>query len=203
MKIGIMGGTFDPIHNGHLMLGDYACKEYFLDEVWFMPNGNPPHKDNASIELSAKERSRMVSLAIQDDPRFRLEDYEVNRSRISCSYETMEHLTALYPEDSFYFIIGADSLFAIETWRSPERLFKVCTILAAFRGDKNSRSIMHGKIRRLKHKYSADIRLLYTPVMDVSSHELREQLREGRDVRDLLPPAVDAYIREHHLYRQP
>ena len=113
MKIGIMGGTFDPIHNGHLMLGDYACREYFLDEVWFMPNGNPPHKDNASIELSAEERARMVSLAIREYPSFRLEDYEIKRSCVSCSYETMEHLTKLYPKDSFYFIIGADSLFAI------------------------------------------------------------------------------------------
>lgn len=202
MKIGIMGGTFDPIHNGHLMLGDYACKEYFLDEVWFMPNGNPPHKNNASIELSATERARMVSLAIKKYPRFRLEDYEINRSGVSCSYETMEHLTALYPNDNFYFIIGADSLFAIETWRSPERLFATCTVLAAFRGDKNSRSIMHGKIRRLKRKYDADIRLLDTPVMDVSSHELRSWIREGRDVSDLLPEAVEEYINIHHLYRQ-
>lgn len=202
MKIGIMGGTFDPIHNGHLMLGDYACREYFLDEVWFMPNGNPPHKDNASIELSAEERARMVSLAIREYPSFRLEDYEIKRSCVSCSYETMEQLTKLYPKDSFYFIIGADSLFAIETWRSPERLFATCTILAAFRGDKNSRAIMNGKIRRLRRKYDADIRLLDTPVMDVSSHELRRWIREGKDVSALLPKTVEAYIDEHQLYRQ-
>ena len=87
----------------------------------------------------------MVSLAIREYPSFRLEDYEIKRSGVSCSYETMEHLTKLYPKDSFYFIIGADSLFAIETWRSPERLFATCTILAAFRGDKNSRAIMNGR----------------------------------------------------------
>ena len=119
MKIGIMGGTFDPIHNGHLMLGDYACREYFLDEVWFMPNGNPPHKDNASIELSAEERARMVSLAIREYPSFRLEDYEIKRRGVSCSYETMEHLTKLYPKDSF--ILSSARILSLPSKRGGRR----------------------------------------------------------------------------------
>ena len=202
MKIGIMGGTFDPIHNGHLMLGQAAYETFHLDQIWFMPNGHPPHKDRTTIESDVDDRIEMVRLAIGGKEEFRLELYEACREEVSYSYSTLEFFNQIYPEDEFYFIIGADSLFAIETWRSPERLFATCTILAAFRGDKNSRAIMNGKIRRLRRKYDADIRLLDTPVMDVSSHELRRWIREGKDVSALLPKTVEAYIDEHQLYRQ-
>ena len=202
MKIGIMGGTFDPIHNGHLMLGQAAYETFHLDQIWFMPNGHPPHKDRTTIESDVDDRIEMVRLAIGGKEEFRLELYEACREEVSYSYSTLEFFNKIYPEDEFYFIIGADSLFAIETWRSPERLFATCTILAAFRGDKNSRAIMNGKIRRLRRKYDADIRLLDTPVMDVSSHELRRWIREGKDVSALLPKTVEAYIDEHQLYRQ-
>lgn len=116
MKIGIMGGTFDPIHNGHLMLGEYAYRQCKLDEIWFMPNGNPPHKKNSSIESDAKTRAEMVGLAIADTEYFKLNLHEVNQEKISCSYQTLEYLQANYPQDEFYFIIGADSLFTIESW---------------------------------------------------------------------------------------
>ena len=180
MKIGIMGGTFNPIHNGHLMLGEYSYRSFGLDQVWFMPNGNPPHKAGISASYSADIRARMTELAIQDVPYFRLEDYEVRRQELSYSYQTLEHFKEIYPEDSFYFIIGADSLFDINKWMKPERILKICTILAAFRGDKNNSEIMNRQIELLKEKYGAetDIRLLSSPLMDVSSHELREMISE-------------------------
>lgn len=131
MKIGIMGGTFDPVHNGHLMLGKTAYKQFQLDEVWFMPNGRPPHKEQRSIQSDAATRTEMVSLAIEGVPGFRLEEYEVTKDGTCFSYETMEHFSFCRPEDSFYFIIGADSLFSIETWAYPGRLLSTCTVLAA------------------------------------------------------------------------
>lgn len=202
MKIGIMGGTFDPVHNGHLMLGEYACRDFLLDEVWFMPNGNPPHKENASIVSEASDRAHMVSLAIKNYEKFRLEEYEITREEVSYSYQTLEHFTKLYPEDEFYFIIGADSLFAIETWGHPERIFPLCTILAAYRDDKSSKTIMKARIRRLREKYRADIRLLETPLFDVSSHELREMLKKNEPVSRFLPELVETYIHARNLYKE-
>ncbi|MDY5987593.1 nicotinate-nucleotide adenylyltransferase [Sporofaciens sp. SGI.106] len=203
MKIGIMGGTFNPIHNGHLMLGEYSYRSFGLDQVWFMPNGNPPHKAGISASYSADIRARMTELAIQDVPYFRLEDYEVRRQELSYSYQTLEHFKEIYPEDSFYFIIGADSLFDINKWMKPERILKICTILAAFRGDKNNSEIMNRQIELLKEKYGAetDIRLLSSPLMDVSSHELREMISEGKSISGLVPETVEQYIKEHGLYR--
>ena len=124
MKIGIMGGTFDPIHNGHLMLGQAAYETFHLDQIWFMPNGHPPHKDRTTIESDVDDRIEMVRLAIGGKEEFRLELYEACRKEVSYSYSTLEFFNKIYPEDEFYFIIGADSLFAIETWAHPERIFQ-------------------------------------------------------------------------------
>ena len=135
MKIGIMGGTFDPIHNGHLMLGHAAYETFSLDQIWFMPNGNPPHKKSETIKSTAEDRMKMTSLAIAPFPEFVLQPYEALREEVSCSYQTMEYFKEMYPEDEFYFIIGADSLMAIETWVHPERIFPTCTILATYRDE--------------------------------------------------------------------
>ncbi len=149
-KIGIMGGTFDPVHNGHLMLADTAYRQFDLDQIWFLPNGNPPHKKEENIGTDARHRSRMVALAIQGRDYCRLEEYEVRRREVSCSYQTLEHFREQYPEDEFYFIIGADSLFAIETWVHPERIFPACVILAACRDDHDSLEEMKAQIGHLK-----------------------------------------------------
>ena len=130
MKIGIMGGKFDPIHNGHLMLGDTARDQFGLDVIWFMPNGRPPHKALDSIGSDTDMRAKMVALAIKDHKSFELQDYELKRKEVSYSYETLEYFHAVYPEDEFYFIIGADSLRDIEKWVHPERLLAVCHVLA-------------------------------------------------------------------------
>lgn len=200
MKIGIMGGTFDPIHNGHLMLGEYAYREYHLDKVWFMPNGNPPHKQNAGIRTDARDRAEMVRLAIAGNDAFRLEEHEINREEISYSYQTMEYFKERYPDDHFYFIIGADSLFSIEKWVHPERIFKTCTILAAYRDEMNRRELMKTKMEELNRRYQADIRLLVTPLMHVASHELREKIQSGISIAEDVPEAVREYIISHKLY---
>lgn len=200
MKIGIMGGTFNPIHNGHLMLGEYAHKEFNLDEVWFMPNGNPPHKDDPSIVDDKEDRAVMTELAIKDIPYFRLCRKELDRIEKSYSYSTMEDLTTEYPDDEFYFIIGADSLFSIETWKNPERLFKVVTILAACRDDMNDRA-MAKQIEYLKEKYHCRIHLLRTPMLDVSSHEIRSHITNHTTEELLIPPLVLEYITQKHLYQ--
>lgn len=200
MKIGIMGGTFDPIHNGHLMLGRAALEAFGLDKVWYMPNGNPPHKDISSIETDVEDRVEMVRLAISSCKEFRLEPYEAKRTEVSYSYSTMEYFRGIYPEDNFYFIIGADSLFMIDKWVHPERIFPTCTVLAAYRDEINTRQAMEDKIRELTKTYGARIRLLVTPLVRISSHELRKDVREGRSIAGYVPEAVNAYILKRHLY---
>lgn len=201
MKIGIMGGTFDPIHSGHLMLGRYAKDLFLLDEIWFMPNGTPPHKASNSIESQTQHRVEMVKRAISNEKDFSLQLYEVENREVNYSYLTMEHFRETYPEHEFYFIIGADSLFNIETWKCPERLLKTCVFLAAYRDGKNNKE-MNEQIAYLNKKYEADIQLLSTPNVDISSSEIREKLKLHEDVTDVMPTCVYEYILENHLYEE-
>ena len=200
MKIGIMGGTFDPIHKGHLMLGEYAKDLYNLDKIWFMPNGNPPHKLNSNIESQTNHRVEMVKLAIEENDYFDLQLYEVERTEVNYSYLTMQHFNKQYPDDEFYFIIGADSLFAFETWKHPELLVKTCKILAAYRDGKNT-SEMEEQIKFLNQKYGAEILLLNTPNYDVSSSGIRRMIKDNEDISELVPEAVFSYIQSNNLFR--
>ncbi len=199
MKIGIMGGTFNPIHNGHLMLGKYAKDLFGLDEVWFMPNGNPPHKEKNSIEISAEHRAEMVKRAIVCDKDFVLQMYEVQNTNTNYSYLTMEYFKEKYPQCEFYFIVGADSLFNIEKWKCPDRLFQTSIMLAAYRDGKNEAEMME-QISYLKNKYQADIRLLQTPNVDISSSDIRLKLKIGMSVEDEIPNSVLDYIKAKNLY---
>lgn len=210
MKIGIMGGTFDPVHNGHLELADMARSQFALDEIWFLPNGNPPHKELKKIKSNVKQRVKMVKLAIDGHPGYLLEPCEAEKKDISCSYKTMEYLTKEHPEDEFYFIVGADSLFSIETWVHPEKLFPLCTILAAYRddiveGERNSMESsvweeMTAQIEHLKEEYGARIELLRSRPIQISSSRLREMVRRGDEIHGLVPEKVEEYIAEEGLY---
>ena len=141
MKIGIMGGTFDPIHIGHLLLGEFAYEEFGLDEIWYLPNGNPPHKQQTEEKEALRHRVEMIRLSIREVLYFKLCLHEAKENEHSYTYQTMRELNALYPEYEFYFILGADSLFAIETWKHFREIFPTCTILAAMRDDKDAADI--------------------------------------------------------------
>lgn len=201
MKIGIMGGTFDPIHIGHLLLGMFAYEDFGLDEIWFLPNGNPPHKQTKEGEEALKHRIEMVRLAIRDVPYFKLCLHEANEKEHSYTYKTMRELKALYPEHTFYFILGADSLFAIEEWRYFQEIFPTCTILAAMRDDKDVVDMLK-QIDYLKEKYHAEISLLRAPLLEISSTTLRQRIFYGKSVAYMVPQAVEEYIRQYALYRK-
>lgn len=198
MKIGIMGGTFYPIHNGHLMLAEHAFRQFCLDKIWFMPNKMPPHKSDREISLMTEHRVEMIRRAIADHPEYELQLYEIEHTTVSYSYKTLEHFQTAYPDDEFYFIIGADSLFMFDTWVHPERIAATCVILAAFR-DGASRERMKEQIASLNQRYNGDFRLLDTPYLDVSSTEIR---RCERGVRDKIPESVWSYMKEHRLFWQ-
>ncbi len=200
MKIGIMGGTFNPIHNGHLTLAKTAKNQYLLDEIWFMPNRIPPHKEITSSEDMTKHRAEMVKLAIAPFKDFVFQPYELENTDVSYSYKTLEHFKNVYPEHEFYFIIGADSLFALEHWVKPERILKCCVILASVR-DGKATSEMEEKIEYLHSRFDCDIRLLNMPNIDISSTDIRKCAKDGISLKEIVPKNVAMYITEHHLFQ--
>lgn len=198
-KVGIMGGTFNPIHCGHLKLALAAFEQYLLDEVLFMPCGNAYMKEDQNIE-SGQIRAEMTALAIRENPNFKLSTLEIEQPGNTYTYQTLEHLKKENPDAKYYFIMGADSLFNITRWASPKRIFSNCCILAAVRDDKTIDD-MEDRIRMLKQEYDADIRMLQTPFMDISSSDIRRKISEGKPIDSYVPEDVRTYIEKRGLYR--
>lgn len=198
-KVGIMGGTFNPIHNGHLMLAKEAMRQFSLDEVLFMPCGNAYMKADQHIE-SGQIRAEMTALAIQDKPSFTLSTLEIEQPGNTYTYQTLERLTKENTDTDYYFIMGADSLFHITKWALPERIFSNCCILAAVRDDKTTDDL-ETQIRMLKQEYGADIRVLQTLPMPISSSDIRQKISAGKTIKGDVPEAVRAYIEKRGLYR--
>lgn len=200
-RIGIMGGTFNPIHTGHLLLAEHALEMEELDQVWMIPTGCSylKRKDGITI-LPGEERYEMVNLAIADNERFRCLDMEIKRPGDSYSYETMEQLNREHPGNQFFFICGADCLNTMEYWKCADRLFAACTVLAAVRGEADIAG-MQEKITALETRFDAQIRLLPFRRIEISSSEIRERRRKGLSVRYLVPEAVRVYMEEKGLYQ--
>ncbi len=199
-KIGIMGGTFNPVHYGHLALAENAYDSCQLDEVWFIPSSDPPHKMNMEI-LDYKYRSRMTELAVAEVPYFLKYDFEDKRDAPSYTSETLRLLKKGYPEMEFYFIMGADSLFQLETWHEPESVMAQAGIIVAVR-DHHSIEEMQKQIDYLTEKYGARIQLTDMPGTDVSSALIRKRVKEHRTIRFLVPEKVREYIEGHNLYTE-
>lgn len=199
--IGIMGGTFDPIHNGHLLLGRQAYEEYDLKEIWFMPSGRPPHKTDHRV-TEVEERCEMVRLAIADYPYFAYSDFEVRRSGNTYTAQTLRLLQETYPQHRFFFIIGADSLFEIEKWYHPEEVMAQTTLLVAGREYEGAPRTLDEQITYLGGKYGASIRRLHCEEVDISSAELREMEARGRRLYKYVPKSVEEYIVTRGLYQE-
>ncbi len=193
MKIGILGGSFDPIHNGHLNMALKSYEQYDLDEVWLIPNGNAPHKDSQRM-ADASHRLSMCQLVADEYPFLKACDIEITSEEYSYTYITVTKLQEMYPDYEFYFIMGADSLDYFEKWRKPEVIASVCKILVINR-DEFSEEDMAQKISRINDIFPADISIVHCPKVDVSSTELRQKL----DETDVLP-SVYEYICAHDLY---
>lgn len=199
-KIGIMGGTFNPIHTAHLILAESSYDQLKLDKILFMPSKNPPHKLHSNI-LSEEYRIQMVRLAIAANPHFELSMVELKREGLTYTADTLAELKKQYPENEYYFILGADSLFQIEQWWEPERIFKLSHIIAAGRDLIPNKEIVE-QIDYLSNKYNGNIHFLQTPNMDISSNFIRQNRRDGRSIRYYVPDAVENYIVENHLYEK-
>lgn len=201
-KIGIMGGTFDPIHNGHLLLGRQAYEEYGLDFVWFMPSGQPPHKKDRHVS-SMEDRCAMVKLAIEGQKGFVFSDFEVSREGNTYTAQTMKLLKEAYPQHEFSYIIGADSLYEMESWYHPAEVLASVPILVASREYDKEHPVMKKQIDYLIDRYGARIQILHCREINISSEEIRQAVGKGLFADDCVPKGVGQYIRSHCLYREP
>lgn len=199
-KIGIMGGTFDPIHIGHLILAEKAYEQFKLDKVRFMPAGNPPHKKNRTGRATDEQRVEMVKRAISSNPHFELCLAEMNADGYSYTYRTLERFKEENPDEEYYFIIGADSLFDFETWREPGRICQSCTLVVATR-NQTSNEHLDAAMAHLKEKFDGTFLKLDTPNLDISSHHIRQWIEEKRTIRYYVPDSVKDYIEEHQMYK--
>ena len=198
-RIGIMGGTFNPVHIGHLLIAEQSYHQYGLDQIIFMPAGHPPHKQQMKI-AGNEDRLAMLRLATENVPYFHVSDYELSKQGLSYTYETLTELRNKAPKNDYYFIMGADSVLDLEQWCHPEIILQIAHILAAVRGDTDVAALQE-KARQLMLKYGGQISLLGAPEMDISSRELRERVADGASIRFMVPDAVREYIIDHGLYR--
>ena len=197
-KIGILGGTFDPIHNAHLLLGEAAREQFGLDRIIFIPN-NLAHLKNRTEVTSGDIRYQMVKMAISENPYFTCSRLEIDKPEGTYTYTTIQDLKLMYPGDELYLILGGDSIIGLDTWYMAKELMQSCTILAAIRADDDLPSL-DKKRRELATRFGADIRLMSFNRMDIST-EIRQRVRTGRSVRYLMPDQCIEFMCIKGLYR--
>ena len=200
-KIGILGGTFNPIHNGHLALGKAAMEQYGLEEVWLMPSKLPPHKSHFAM-LSEEHRLAMTKLAAGTDTRFSSSDFELRREGLTFTADTLELLTEEYPDVKFYFIVGGDSLINFKNWRRPERILELATLLGAGRSGYEEKAVSEA-VESLKRQFpKAEIGIVALPDHPVSSNKIREAFYTGKAecVKRYLPETVWDYLQNNKLF---
>ncbi len=198
MRIGIFGGTFNPPHNGHIHLAEEALRKAALDKMIFIPCAIPPHKPNLEIP-SGEHRLNMVKLAIGENARFSVSDIEIEAGGKSYTAKTLETLEKIYHDDRLCFIVGADSLCEMETWFCPGEIFKRAEIVVAMRGGMNER-FLDAAIDLLRQKYNADITKISMTEMEISSSEIRDRIRNGESIADMVSEEVIDYIKKTQIY---
>lgn len=198
-KLGIIGGTFDPIHNGHLILAEHARVEFSLDDILFIPTGNPPHKDKEKISFT-NHRYEMVSLAINSNPWFHISSIEMEKEDTTYTVDTIESIKNLYKDREIYFILGADSFCNIHLWKSYKRLLELCNIIIAKRLDTDN-ELLDEKLSSLTKIYKESIYILESPLIEISSTNIRNRVKKGLSIRYLMPESVEFYIEKNKLYK--
>lgn len=199
-KIGILGGTFNPIHNGHIKVAEAVCAYLELDQIWFMPSGISYLKDQSEI-VSANHRLEMTRLAIKNYPKFFCSDFEVRMEGNTYTADTLTALHNQYPEMDFYFILGADSLLGLPTWKNPGQIAELCTLVSVIRDETDEKGLLMQK-RWLEQNYGARVVLVPFRKVDISSSEIRDNLASREEIDNFVPKEVQNYIYEHGLYQE-
>ncbi len=198
-KIGILGGTFDPVHTAHLMIAEHAASDLSLDAVFLMPTGKSPHKDEEAI-TPIPHRVKMIELATADNPHLELSTFELDDPETSYTYRTAERLSQAYPDTAFTYIMGADSLIHFRHWVHPEIISRHFHLAVAVRDDKDT-GLLHALAGEYKELFGTGITVLSVPNFSISSTDIRDRIKRGLSVRYLTPDPVIDYIKEHNLYR--
>lgn len=198
-KIGIMGGTFDPIHFGHLMIANEVLSKYNMDKIIFIPSGNPPHKKRTLA--SSWDRYLMTNIATLSNDKFVVSDIEIKSSEKSYTINTVKKLLGFYNDTEFYFITGTDALIDLPNWYQTENLFKLCRFIGVSRPGYSMLEI-EKKLNEIKNQYNGQIELLQVPMLQISSTVIRERIKCGRSVKYLLPEMVEQYIIKNSLYAE-
>lgn len=197
-RIGVLGGTFDPIHIGHLIIAENAYYQCELDKVLIMPSGVSYMKQDRNIS-SKEDRLNMCKLAVAGNPHLEVSDIEIKRSGNTYTADTLTYLTDNNPDCDFYFITGADTFTRIENWYQPDTIFNKCTIIVCNRKS-NTESEVADYIKHYSSKYNADIISIESPTIDISSSDIRTRLSAGEYVRYILTESVSEYIARKKLY---
>lgn len=198
--MGIMGGTFDPVHFGHLVAAEGARYSFSLEKVIFIPAGNPPHKPGQMIS-EPSVRYKMTCLAVASNPYFYASALEVERPGPSFTIDTVRTVISLNPGKRIYFITGADALLEISTWKDFDILLSVCNFVAATRPGYRLLELKE-KTDSLPGGLKQNISYMEVPALAISSTDIRQRVREGRPIKYLLPELVEEYIVKNNLYRQ-
>lgn len=191
IRTGIFGGTFNPIHLGHLALANYLCEENWVDELWFLITPQNPFKQEQTL-LDNHLRMKMVEAAIAGYPRFKASDFEFTLPRPSYTVTTLQKLSETYPDREFVLIIGADNWAAFDKWKSPEEILRNHQILVYPRPGYEINP----------HELPAQVKAVNTPLLEISSTFIRESIASGKDIRYFLHPEVYRFIKQHQLYNK-
>ena len=198
MKVGIMGGTFDPIHNGHLATAEAVRDHLSLDQVLFIPAARPPHKRGRQI-ADTNHRLAMTTLATCSHPDFHVSTVELERNGPSYAVDTVDSLKNIFPSNTdFYFILGADAALELHTWHNAQELVSKCFFVVA------TRQGTQFDLSSIQNNFGIDYRQhiihVETPSLEISSTDIRDKIRHGRSVKYLVPESVELYIRKEALY---
>lgn len=191
-KIGILGGTFDPVHLAHLLIAQEAYQQLGLDQVWFMPSYVSPHKRGRSA-ASARDRFRMLKLAVGGDPRFKVSNMEIKLKGVSYTVNTLRKLSLQKPPKELYLIAGSDALKHFSRWRNPDQIVKLCHIAVV------ERPGFHLTTTGLRGKRIVRIKM---PLLEISSSDIGRRVKSGQSITYLVPEKVKDYIEKHRLYRK-
>ena len=193
INVGLFGGTFDPVHIGHLAIAEYLREQLKLDEIWFIPANIHPLKNNDLIS-SSKHRIKMLELAIADNPYFKINSIELLYEKPSYTVDTIKNLKNEYAEEVglFYFFIGMDNVNDLQHWKNPDELFELCRVIAFGRP---------GFTNIANSIYSSKVKFVEVPLFEISSTEIRNRIVDDRSVKYLIPAEVLNYIKTNELYK--
>jgi nicotinate-nucleotide adenylyltransferase len=195
--IGIFGGTFDPLHIGHLILAETACDALSLSQVLFVPAAHPPHKQDAPI-TSVGHRVAMVEAAIADNPRFTLSDIDIKRDGPHYTADTLQLFAEKYPDADLFFLLGGDSLHDFPTWYEPQLIIRYAKLAVMSRpGAVIDMSALEARLQGISQR----VVIVEAPIIGISATLLRQRLKTNQSIRYLVPDAVEQYITQHQLYR--